>query len=251
MVPLKHHMEFPWMSVWWSNQLCRMICSPFWIKQVPFQAIALSVDIAKKYRQVALDAPNKDFHRLLWRNWKDDKIKHMRMKRVTYAIASSAFHSTLCIKEVAHRTKRSAVAEALNNSFFVDDFLGGADSLEEARKLRKGLYNDLSSFGFELRKWTCSHPQLSMDLPIDLRESSDQLEFVSEKYKIKALGIYWKPNFDEFVFSIDLLPVDQLTKELSLVIRLKSLILSAGSHQSFSTSRIGLGRPITFRHCRQ
>ena len=64
------------------------------LNQFRFKPIALSAEIAKMYRQVALDAPDKDFHRLLWKNRKDDKIKHMRMKRVTYGSAS-AFHIPL------------------------------------------------------------------------------------------------------------------------------------------------------------
>ena len=43
-----------------------------------------------------------------------------------------------------------------------------------------------------------------MALPTELRESSDQLQFFSEEYKIKILGICWKPISDTFIFSIDL-----------------------------------------------
>ena len=69
-----------------------------------FKVVALSTDIAKMYGQVELDSPDKDFHRLLWRNSKNEEIQHVRMKRVTYGIASSAFHSTRCPKEVASQT---------------------------------------------------------------------------------------------------------------------------------------------------
>ena len=79
-----------------------------------FQVIALSADMAKMYRQVELDKHDQDFHRLLWRNTKEDVIQHLRMKRVTYGISSSAFHSTRCLKEIATRTELPAVADALN-----------------------------------------------------------------------------------------------------------------------------------------
>ena len=186
------------------------------LNQFRCKPIALSADIAKMYRQVELDAPDKDFHRLLWRSKKDEKVKHMRMKRVTYGIASSAFHSTRCLKEVANRTNNHTVADALNNSFYVDDFLCGANTITEARNLMKDLCTELSAFGFELRKWTSSHPELTMELPLEIRETSDELALFSEEYKIKALGICWKPNTDEFAFSIDLFPVEQLTKRTLL-----------------------------------
>ena len=69
----------------------------------------------------------------------------------------------------------------------MDDFLGGADSIEDARNLVKELCLELSKFSFELRKWTSSHPEMTMELPLELRETSDQLQLFSEEYK--TLGI--------------------------------------------------------------
>ena len=108
-----------------------------------FRVVALSADIAKMYRQAELDSPDKDFHRLLWRNSKNEEIQHLRMKRETYGIASSAFHSTRCFKEVASQTQFESVANALNNCFYVDDFLGGADSIKDAQNLVKELSGTL------------------------------------------------------------------------------------------------------------
>ncbi|XP_075257567.1 uncharacterized protein LOC142349720 [Convolutriloba macropyga] len=55
--------------------------------------VALSADISKMYRQVQLDAEDKDYHRLLWKEPNSTYIKTFRMTRVTYGIASSPFHS--------------------------------------------------------------------------------------------------------------------------------------------------------------
>ena len=181
-----------------------------------FRVVALSADIAKMYRQVELDSPDEDIHRLLWRNSKNEEIQHLRMKRVTYGIASSAFHSKRCLKEVASQTQFESVANALNNCFYVDDFLGGADSIEDARNLVKELCLELSKFGFELRKWTSCHYELTMELPLELRETSDQLQLFSEEYKIKTLGICWKPISDTFIFSVDLDDISQTTKRTLL-----------------------------------
>ena len=94
-----------------------------------FRVAALSADIAKMYRQVEHDSPDKALHRLLWRNSKNEEIQHLRMKRWTYGIASFAFHSTRCPKEVASQTQFESMANALNNCFYVDNFLGGADGI--------------------------------------------------------------------------------------------------------------------------
>ena len=74
------------------------------------------------------------------------------MTRVTYGIASSSFHSTRCLKEVAKRTCNSKVQYHLEHSFYVDDFLVGANSVEDARKLIADLHSELLKYGFPLRK---------------------------------------------------------------------------------------------------
>ena len=55
-------------------------------------SVPLSADIAKIYRRVQLDAEDKNYHRLFWKEPNSTDIKTFRMTRVTYGIASSAFH---------------------------------------------------------------------------------------------------------------------------------------------------------------
>ena len=49
-----------------------------------------------------------------------------------------------------------------------------------------------------------------------LREKSDVLELFSDEYKIKALGVSWKPNKDIFCFSTALPELTLLTKRTLL-----------------------------------
>ena len=57
------------------------------------QQYALSADVAKIYRQVALGESDRDFHRILWRDYVTDEIRQLRITRVTYGVASSSYHS--------------------------------------------------------------------------------------------------------------------------------------------------------------
>ena len=61
---------------------------------------ALSADVAKMYRQVGLDKSDRDFHRILWRDYVTDEIRELRMTRVTYGVASSSYHSTRALQEM-------------------------------------------------------------------------------------------------------------------------------------------------------
>ena len=102
------------------------------IKRFRVLRVALSAD--KMYRQVALDVPNKVFHRIICVK-EDVPVLIFRMTRVAYDIASSAFRSTRYVKEVAKRICNWKVEYHLEHSFYVDDVLGGLNSVEDARKL--------------------------------------------------------------------------------------------------------------------
>ena len=46
----------------------------------------------------------------------------------------------------------------------------------------------------QLRKWDSSHHELTTELPVELRKNVDIAKVMHEDYKIKTLGISWKPN---------------------------------------------------------
>ena len=58
-----------------------------------FHNFVLSAEIAKKYRQVALDKPDRDFHRVLRRETENKPLQHRRMTRVCYGITSADYQS--------------------------------------------------------------------------------------------------------------------------------------------------------------
>ena len=173
--------------------------------------VALSADVEKMYRQVALDAPDEDFHRIIWRERKDVPVHIFRMISVTYGIGSSSFHSARCLKEVAKRTCNSQVQYHLELSFYVDDFLGGANSVEDARKLIADLHSEVLKYGFLLRKWVSSCSTFIKELPDELRKTANECEILSDDYETKALGMTWKPNLDIICFKTDIPAVTVLT----------------------------------------
>ena len=174
--------------------------------------VALSGDIAKMYRQICRHASAKDFHRILLRDSLKDVIKHYRMTRVTYGIASSAFRSTRATVEVANRCENKSVANSIKNVFYVDDYLSGTDSNEKAHVKVAKLCDELKKYGYELRKWTSSHHEITASLPESLRESAKDEQFMDENYRTKTLGLYWKPNLDSFKFHSNFSLDDNVTK---------------------------------------
>ena len=162
--------------------------------------VGLSADIAKMYRQVQLDAEDKDYHRLLWKEPNSKDIKTLRMTRVTYGIASSAFHSVCPLQVLAEDVTEKNVQLVIITDMYVDDLLTGALDLESAMKLQDSIIAVLSEAGFEIRKWTSSKPELVERLPANFRETTDEMTIKSDDYSIKTLGVKWNPNPDHFSF---------------------------------------------------
>ena len=122
--------------------------------RLQLHAVALSRDIGKKYRQIALSKEAKDFHRIVWRPDPNEALQHLRMTCVTYGIRSSSYHSIWSLRGVADGD--SLVDEVILLDSYVDDFLTGAESIDEAKKLRNELQEKLLGGGLSLAEMVFS-----------------------------------------------------------------------------------------------
>ena len=98
------------------------------------------------YRQIALSKEAKDFHRIVWRPDPNEELQHLRMTRVTYGIRSSSYHSIRSFRSVADGD--SLVDEVTLSDSYLDDFLTGAESIDEAKELRNELQEKLFGGAF-------------------------------------------------------------------------------------------------------
>ena len=122
--------------------------------------IALTTDISRMYRAVLLPSDERDLHRFVWRRQPKEPLKDYRMTRVTFGVASSSYAANMAVKQNAadYANEFPLAATAVDTSFYVDDGLVGADSLEETIKLREQLQALFARGGFLLRKWKASDP---------------------------------------------------------------------------------------------
>ena len=97
----------------------------------------------------------------------------------------------------------------MNICFYVEEFLGGAPTIDEAKTLLENHVEEPRRYGFDLRKWASSHIELVSELPVKMRENADSLELFSEEHRIKAVCISWHPNTDNSFFKVDL---DEITE---------------------------------------
>ena len=179
--------------------------------------IALTTDVSKMYRAVELTEPDRDLHRFVWRQTPDHPLQDFRMTRVTFGVSASSFAANASIKRNAQdfAVEYPQAASVVENSFYVDDGLTGADSVEESIRLQKQLQNLFSKGGFLLRKWNSSEISVLQHIPAELRDSQSFHNVPDTEEYTKTLGVEWNSTSDYFRLTVAKLPSTRdLTKRL-------------------------------------
>ncbi len=159
--------------------------------------VATSADISKMFREVVLHPDERDYHRFLLRD-EEGNVLDCRMRRLTFGVRASPFIATQVLLKLAdlHQTTHSVAANLIRTSFYVDDCLTGATTVEEMDQARSELCDLLQKAGMTLRKWRSNSPELLSTIPTDLRETSD-LKIKDPLLASKALGIHWHVATDQ------------------------------------------------------
>ena len=119
-----------------------------------FHRVALTTDVSRMYRAVELTSSDHDLHRFVWRHNPDEPLQDYRMTRVTFGVSASSFTANMSVKQNAidFALEYPQAMNAVEKSFYVDDGLTGADSIEKAIELQRQLQHLFSRGGFLLRK---------------------------------------------------------------------------------------------------
>ena len=97
--------------------------------------IAITSDIEKAFQQIGVKKDDCDVHRFLWDV--NGTTKVMRFARVPFGNCSSPFLLNATVQLLLSGFPESRVVEELKENMYVDDFLSGADSVEECCTLVK------------------------------------------------------------------------------------------------------------------
>ncbi|GFV79869.1 DUF1758 domain-containing protein [Trichonephila clavipes] len=98
---------------------------------------------------------------------------------VTYGTSCAPLLAIRTLKQLCEDEKHrfSQAAKLAKDHFYVNDLLAGTDSLDSARKTVHELQNLMSAGGFELQKWSCTHPEVLSDLPNILKTNISSHSF--------------------------------------------------------------------------
>ena len=136
----------------------------------------------------------------IWRATPDQPLGDYRMTRVTFGVSASPYLAVRTLQKTAedHGEGYPNVTKHIKESFYVDDFLGGANSIQEAIQLYQDLRSVLLKGGFSLCKWRSSSTEVLDSIPPHLQEKSplkDETTSQAPSYS-KALGLVWDSGKD-------------------------------------------------------
>ena len=169
--------------------------------------VALSGDISQMYREVLLHPDDQRFHRFIWKPEEDQPWQDYQMTRVTFGVTASPYLAVKVLLQAAKDFATSSEAKFhLTRSFYVDDFLGGAPTSEEALILYNDLKSVLEKAGFHLKKWRSSSTAVLEEIPKEIQEPLPQQELIDEhgaNYP-RALGVAWNSREDTMATHVSL-----------------------------------------------
>ena len=170
--------------------------------------VAITGDISKMYREVLLSPPDRQLHRFLWHPQTDQPIQDFCMNRVTFGVASSPYLAVKTLQQTATDLGSSSPSASwhVTHSFYVDDLLGGADTVEQALELHHDLREMLGKGGFDIKKWRSSSSEVLREIPKNLQEpmpTQDLVDRHSASYP-KALGVAWDSQADTVATHVQL-----------------------------------------------
>lgn len=176
--------------------------------------IVIKADIAKMYRQIQMSSIHQPYHRIIWRNHPDDDLQEFQLQTVTFGTAAAPFLAIKTIQQLANDESAHYPigADTLRNDFYVDDLLSGADSIQDAMEKQRQVVQILQRGGFEIRKWSSNHCEVTDQLDVSAREICGTIEAT-----LKALGILWAPQTEPLSIKVNLPPENDSLSKRSLL----------------------------------
>ncbi|XP_026475470.1 uncharacterized protein LOC113380447 [Ctenocephalides felis] len=170
------------------------------------------------FRQIRVNEEHQNLQRILWRENIHDKIKCFNLSTVTYGTACAPYLAIRCLNQLVLDEGESfpLASRAVQHDCYVDDIISGANSLEEAIKLKEELIQLFNRGNFQLHKWTANNSSIIDSVPLQNLETN-AFNLTDNKNIIKALGLLWDPKKDVFQISSNAsIPSSQRTKRAIL-----------------------------------
>lgn len=167
----------------------------------------VTADIEKMYRQILVEPSQRKYQQILWRDQESENIRILQLNTITYGTASAPFLSTRCLLQLAKECDSQTISKIIQNDFYMDDLLTGAQTEAELSNICKSVTNILNGACLPIRKFHTNSPtvvknSLSAMIPKDLDVTGQS----------RALGLKWQPAPDYLQFSVEIEAKSPATK---------------------------------------
>ena len=150
--------------------------------------VAISGDVQRAFLQIFVRPQDRDAFRFLL--LLEGEMKHCRFLRVPFGGTSSPFLLNAVVRYHCSLFPESEVAKEMSDHMYVDNYLSGGDSEEEAAAKFQEATELLASAGLPLKKWDSSSERL-----IAMMEQQQVY-----KPEGKVLGLRWVAQDDKYRF---------------------------------------------------
>lgn len=159
--------------------------------------IGMTADVVKMFRQIKVAESHQKYQKILWRFSDKDAIAVYQFNRVIYGQKAAPYLSARVLKQCAldHKKEFPIGAKTVLETFYVDDGLMGADTIEEAITMKNQVTDLLKKGQLELAKWASNRNTLVV------KNGSESIEFKDPEIT-SVLGIRWVPSNDIFVYKV-------------------------------------------------
>ncbi|GBN27766.1 hypothetical protein AVEN_31073-1 [Araneus ventricosus] len=161
---------------------------------------AIISDLEKAFLQLTLAEKDRDAVRFLWTE--NDTLQVYGFNRVLFGVRSSPFLLSASIKTHLKKfhDEFPTTTECLNRCFDVDDFVSGADSLQDALEISTQAVSIIDQASMVLRKWTTNSDELRQLWKREGLENQLQDNPISPRVNsTKVLGILWNTAEDHLI----------------------------------------------------
>lgn len=183
--------------------------------------IVITGDIEKMYRQFFIRQGDRKYQRILWTNSRGEEQTY-ELNTVTFGLSCAPYLAIRCLHQLARdeQNKYPLASRVVQNDFYVDDLLTGANTVDEVVFLRNQLTQLLECGGLKIRQWASNDPRALKGLET---ESINKHLLLQDTTTIKTLGIKWDSSHDTIIYTVNPLHTpERITKRtiMSVIARI-------------------------------
>ena len=165
------------------------------------QKYVVCCDMQNKFLNIKVSPKDRRFLRLFYRTDPDKELEVLEFTVHVFGLALSPCVAMRVVREHADRNKgRWPVAEAaLRTSSLVDDIWFASSNMDELKRGIREIVELTGTMGIQVHKWGSNQEELIQHDPLEQRAKTFQIN-CEGKGAMKALGLAWETQTDEFLF---------------------------------------------------